>query len=218
MVNAAAVEEALGVLAVRLVTPVDLITIHRDNMDKARRNSRYRSMRYGAFLLTYGPFEMFFNQLIGAHDGPRQNTPATMERIRQRFGQHLDAPDITAQWRARVRAQPEPGRGGRWLWTTIEAQRLDNYLRDAKAVRNRLAHGDDPQNAPNDSGTLYDRKDGKTSITLMWVEGFVQAVQDLATITALELTQDRTLIPDWPVPPRTEVSANPPAPPWAATP
>jgi len=104
VVDVAAVEEALGVLAVRLVTPVDLITIHWDNMDEARRNSRYRSMRYGAFLLTYGPFEMFFNQVIGAHGGPRQNTPANRERIRQRFGQHLGVPDVTAQWRAWVRA------------------------------------------------------------------------------------------------------------------
>lgn len=52
----------------------------------------------------------------------------------------------------------------------IQAPRLGDYLRDAKAVRDRLAHGDDPQTAPNTSGTLYDRKDGKTSITLMWVE------------------------------------------------
>ncbi|MFI6824143.1 hypothetical protein ACIBJE_24860 [Micromonospora sp. NPDC050187] len=218
MVDVAAVEEALSVLAARLVTPVDLITIHRDNIDEAKRNSRYRSMRYGAFLLTYGPFEMFFNHVIGAHGGPTQGTPATMERVRQRFSQHLGISDVTGQWRARVRAQPEPGRGGRWLWTTIEAQRLDDYLRDAKAVRNRLAHGDDPQTAPNASGTLYDRKDGKTSITLMWVEGFVQAAQDLATITALELTGDNALIPEWPVPPRTGVSANPPALPYGLAP
>ncbi|MFG2043901.1 hypothetical protein [Dactylosporangium sp. NPDC048998] len=217
MVDATAVQEALANLAARLVTPVDFITIHRANKDEAKRNPQYRSMRYGAFLQAYGPFEMFFNDLIGAHGGPRQGTPATMDRIRERIGQHLGVPNVTHQWRARVRAQPEPGRGGRWLWTTIQTQQLSDYLRDAKAVRNRLAHGDDPQTAPNASGTLYDRKDGKTSITLMWVEGFVQATQDLATITALELTSDTTLIPDWPVPPRTKVSANPPPPPYPPT-
>ncbi|MEW2382599.1 hypothetical protein AB0873_11015 [Micromonospora sp. NPDC047707] len=139
---------------------------------------------------------MFFNDLIGAHGGPRQGTPATMDRIRERFRQHLGVPNVTRQWRARVRAQPEPGRGGRWLWHTIQTQRLGDYLRDANAVRNRPADGDDPRTAPNTSGTLYDRKDGKASITLMWVEGFVQAAQDLATITALELLSDSTLIPD----------------------
>ncbi|WP_141723181.1 hypothetical protein [Micromonospora matsumotoense] len=92
-----------------------------------------------------------------------------------------------------------------------------HYLRDAKAVRNRLAYGDDPRTAPNASGTLHDRKDGKTSITLMWVEGFVQAVQDLATITAFEVTGENVLIPERQVPPRTGMSANPPAPPYGLT-
>ncbi|MDG4761331.1 hypothetical protein [Micromonospora sp. WMMD710] len=218
MVDTAAVQQALANLATRLATPVDFINIHRANKDEAKRNPRYRSMRYGSFLHAYGPFEMFFNELIGAHGGPRQGTPATMDRIRERIAQHLQIPNVTRQWQARVRTQPLPGRGGRWLWTTIQTQRLGDYLRDAKAVRNRLAHGDDPHPAPNTSGTLYDRKDGKTSITLMWVEGFVQATQDLATITALELTNDTTLVPDWPEPPRTGVSANPPPPPYALTP
>ncbi|MEU9509336.1 hypothetical protein AB0D32_24005 [Micromonospora sp. NPDC048170] len=111
-----------------------------------------------------------------------------MDRIRERIAQHLGVPNVTRRWQARVRTQPLPARGGRWLWTTIQSQ------------------------------PLYGRKDGKTSITLMWVEGFVQATQDLATITALELTNDATLIPDWPVPPRTGVSANPPPPPYALTP
>ncbi|WP_212825220.1 hypothetical protein [Polymorphospora rubra] len=196
---------------------MDLIAIHRADKDEAKRNPQYRSLRFGAFLQAYGPFEMFFNDLIGAHGGPSQGTPATVNRVRERIGQYLEVPDVTRRWRARVRSQPEPGRGGRWLWTTIQARQLDDYLRDAKAVRNRLAHGDDPQTAPNASGTLYSRIDGKTSITLMWVEGFVQATQDLATITALELTGDTTLIPDWPVPPRTAVSANPPPPPYGLT-
>ncbi|MEU4690104.1 hypothetical protein [Actinoplanes sp. NPDC023714] len=171
-------------------------------------------MRYGAFLRAYAPFEMFFNELISAHGGPRQGTPATVERIRERCARHLGVPDVTHRWRARVRSQPEPGRGGRWLWRTIQEPQLSAYLRDAKAVRNRLAHGDDPHTAPNTSGTLFDRRNGTTSITLMWVEGFVQATQDLATITALELTGDMSIIPGWPIPPRTGVSAGPPPPPY----
>lgn len=151
------------------------------------------------------------------HMGSSARHTGHHDRVRERIGQYVGAPNVTHACRARVRAQPLPGRGGRWLWTTIQTQRLSDYLRDAKAVRNRLVHGDDPQTAPNKSGTLYNRKDGKTSFTLMWVEGFVQATQDLATITALELTNDTALIPNWPMPPRTGVSANPPPPPYAMT-
>ncbi|MEW2382605.1 hypothetical protein AB0873_11045 [Micromonospora sp. NPDC047707] len=43
MVNSMAVQDAIARLATRLAAPVDIITIHRANMEEAKRNPRYEA-------------------------------------------------------------------------------------------------------------------------------------------------------------------------------
>jgi hypothetical protein len=61
--------------------------------------------------------------------------------------------------------------------------------------------------------TLYVRRsDGGRSVTLMWAEGFLQAAQDIASLTARRLAGGDISLPDWPQP----VSAATEQSPWVA--
>ncbi|MDG6109519.1 hypothetical protein Daura_31790 [Dactylosporangium aurantiacum] len=206
---------ALNELADRLVVPADLISVHRD--DPARsRSRRYQSIRYGAFLLTYGPFERFFNRLIELHGGPSQGLSLTTDKLRSTFEQRLAVPNLTNSWKARVRVAPGThSRDMRWRWIYLNGSALRDYLLDARRLRNLLAHGADPSDAENSSMTLYVRRaGGGHSVTLMWAEGFLQAAQDLASITARRLAGDDIALPDWPQPVRSGVSARLPEAPY----
>lgn len=213
MVDTTVVQEALEELAARLVVPVDMIAIHRDQPNDsdpgtARRapQREYRSLRYGAFFLAYGPFEYFFNNIVGGHGGPGRDTPATADRIRDRIQRHVGVENVTRDWAARVRTAPAPdATTGMAPWLTLRTTRLGQYLRDARQLRHLLAHGGDPSKAPNEAETFYRLKSGGVSIRLPWVEGFIQGIEDLASRTALALAPD-TVLPEWPEPPRTKVS------------
>ncbi len=213
MVDANAVQAAVDELATRLVIPADLITVHRSQPGRGR-SREYRSIRYGAFLLTYGPFERFFNRLVEWHGGPAQGLAPTPDTLREKFRRQLGVENLTRSWRARARVAPQPDARARlWRWTYIENQVLRDYLRDARRLRHLLAHGADPRDAPNEAGTLYVLGDGTVSVNLMWAEGFLQVVEDLAALTALDLAGREIILPSWPEPIRSDVSAaRPPAP------
>lgn len=206
MADTAAVESALDELSVRLRIPADLLNVHRQQPGRSR-SREFRSIRYGAFLLSYGPFERFFNRLIEAHGGASQGLPATMDKIRERLAVQTGVTNTTADWRARVRIAPAPtSPDKRAKWAYLDSQRLRDYLLDAKSLRNLLAHGADPTRASNRSATLPILASGGVSVNLMWVEGFLQAVEDLASITAINLAGRSVRIPDWPAPDRSGVS------------
>jgi|SRR3954452_15690454 hypothetical protein len=96
----------------------------------------------------------------------------------------------------------------RWL-------RPPDYLLDARRLRHLLAHGADPSGADNCSMTLYVRRgDAGHSVTLMWGEGFLQAAQDIASLTARRLVGQDISLPDWPQPVRSGVSARLPDAPY----
>lgn len=213
MVDIPAVEAALEELAHRLVIPADLISVHRAP-GAASQKQEYRSIRYGAFLLAYGPLERFFNRLVERHGGPSRGLPLTTDKVRQTFHERLGTQNLTGSWRARARVAPGPwAPDRRWRWTYIDGTQLRDYLRDACQMRHLLAHGADPKDTPNDSRTLYVLKNGSVSVTLMWVEGFLQVAQDLAAQTAMELAGDDVQLPSWHQPVRSGVSASlPPAP------
>ncbi|MER7009564.1 hypothetical protein ABT297_41865 [Dactylosporangium sp. NPDC000555] len=207
MANDAAVQEALHELAGRLVIPVDLIEVHR-RQPSLGRTREFQSIRYGAFLLAYASFERYFNHLVELHGGPSRGLPATMDKIREAIATHLAVINATGQWRARVRVAPtRDSRDRRAKWTYLESQRLRDYLRDAQQLRHRLAHGAEPTGTTNHSQTLFALAKGGVSANLMWVEGFVQAVQDLASITAITISGPGVELPGWPEPTRSGVSA-----------
>lgn len=209
-----AVQEALSELAARLVIPADLISVHRSQPGRARTR-RHQSIRYGAFLLAYGPFERFFNSLIEQHGGPSQGLSPLPDKLRQKFRDGLGVADLTRSWRARARVSPGAlSADRRWRWTTIQGQPLRDYLADAKRLRNLLAHGGDPKAGSNTSGTLHPLSNGGFSINLMWVEGFLQVVEDLSSITAIELVGPDVPLPTWPEPVRSGVSARLPLAPY----
>lgn len=87
------VQFALDELADRLVVPADLISVHRDDPSRSR-SRRYQSIRYEAFLLTYGPFERFFNRLIELQGGPSQGLSLTTDKLRSTFEQRLAVPEL----------------------------------------------------------------------------------------------------------------------------
>ncbi|MBQ1041459.1 hypothetical protein KBX03_02955 [Micromonospora sp. C72] len=209
------VQFALEELADRLVVPADLISVHRDDPTRNRRR-RYQSIRYGAFLLTYGPFERFFNRLIELHGGPSQGLSLSTDKLRSTFERRLAVPNLTKTWKARVRVAPgQHGGDKRWRWTYLAGPDLRDYLLDARRLRHLLAHGADPSDAENSSKTLYERRsDGGRSVTLMWAEGFLQAAQDIASSTARRLAGEEVALPDWPQPVRSGVSARLPDAPY----
>src|SRR5262249_53875128 len=150
MIDAVAVQDALAELASRLVIPADLINVHRSDPNRSRARE-YHSIRYGSFLLAYGPFERYFNRLVEKHGGPSRGLAPTTDKLRARFTQYLGVPDLTNSWRARARIAPVAKTGdSRWRWTYIQDQLLRDYLRDARQLRHLLAHGADPADAPND--------------------------------------------------------------------
>ncbi|MFD4231358.1 hypothetical protein [Streptomyces sp. NPDC058545] len=197
MVDYKAVHGALDELATRLVIPADMIQVHREASDRTRK---YTSLRHGAFLLTYAPFERFFNRLAEAHGGASRGLAVNPDRIRFTLHQHTGITDATAAWKARARVAPDAARSTNISpWIYIERARLRDYLADAQRLRNLLAHGAAHLGDQNRSGTLHVVRGGY-SARLMWVEGFLQAAQDLAAQTALTLTNGQASLPEWPSP------------------
>jgi hypothetical protein len=196
--------ESLGnELALRLRIPCDIVDVHRLNNSRARV---YASLRYGAFLLAYAPFESFFTQLT--RYGERANgraLPLNLDKIQRELA--LQWPGTRFQtnlWEGRTRQQPtRPGR--RSEWALLKGARLKDYLSDMKRLRDLLSHGGDPVSVTNDGRTLWEVRGG-WSLRLMGVEGFIQLVEDLAEQALLEASVPIERVPTWPEPQRSGIS------------
>lgn len=106
---------------------------------------------------------------------------------------------------ARARVAPR-GATNIWKWKLLEGQDLSDYLSDATAVRNRIAHTGSPDGATVNS-TWFRLADGhQAPVTLMAVEGVLQAVQDVCYIAATRAQLD-TLT--WHLPERTATGTMP---------
>lgn len=101
---------------------------------------------------------------------------------------------------ARARVAPR-GTTSIWRWKLLEGPDLDTYLRDAAKVRNRIAHTGSPDGAKVRS-EWFTYEDGRqASVTLMAVEGLLQAAQDVCYMAA-NVVRQRTW--EWYLPERTE--------------
>lgn len=200
------VNDALAELADRLQIPCDIIAVHRADTSRGGRERKYTSLRYGAFLLAYAPFEAFLDQLTGYRATKGRVLGTSPDRVREAFRSSHGVANVTQGWKARTRVAPKPGTGGRSPWEQLEGDRLRDYLGDMKHLRDLLGHGKDPRLVANTAGTLWQLRDGRSSMRLMGVEGWIQAVQDLAVETAIAVAGSAVVVPAWPTHPSTGAS------------
>jgi hypothetical protein len=76
-----------------------------------------------------------------------------------------------------------------------------------KNLRDRLNHGGDVKAVSNESFALWPISGGH-SMSIMGVEGFIQACTDLAHQTVLAYGGRADQLPDWPEPQRSGLSAE----------
>jgi hypothetical protein len=200
------VEAALEVFAARLQIPCDIIAVHRTNVTQGGRERKYASLRYGAFLLAYAPLEAFFDDLTGYRSAKNRVLGLSPDRIRVAVAEAHTVRNVTSHWAARTRVAPTVGTGRRAPWKLLRGEALHAYLGDMKSLRDLLIHGKSPGDATNKANTLHKLADGKHSIRLMGVEGFIQAAQDLASETAIAIVGPSVSLPSWPAPPSTGAS------------
>jgi hypothetical protein len=201
---ASAAQSAGEELARRLRIPCDIVDVHRLNDS---RKKIFASLRYGAFLLAYAPLEGFFTTLTGYADrNPGHALPLNLDKIQHELdSQWADAKFQANLWEGRTRQHPtRPGR--RSEWTHLMSKRLKDYMSDMKALRDLLSHGGDPYSVTNEARTLWPLRDGRWSLRLMGVEGFIQLTEDLAEQALLEAGVPPGGIPTWPEPQRSGIS------------
>jgi hypothetical protein len=90
----------------------------------------------------------------------------------------------------------------------LKGNPLAHYLDDMKNLRDLLSHGGDPRRVTNKAGAFYALQSGH-SVHLTTVEGFIQAVEDIASQTALTLFGTDICLPVWPLPPLTTAGTRP---------
>ncbi|BDZ48258.1 hypothetical protein GCM10025867_04990 [Frondihabitans sucicola] len=185
-----------------LTIPVRMIDLHRE----VAPSRRQQALRWGAFLLIYGPLERFYNEVLESKESTR-TLPLNPDKLRDRALELHQVHLFNSKWSLRTRV-PSPQGWGRSRWVLYESTtQIRRYLGDMKSLRDHLSHGGDPCSATNTSGSLWKVKDG-WSMRLMGVEGFLQAACDLMEQTIIAFGGSRQMI-EWPVPVRSGLSAEP---------
>jgi hypothetical protein len=200
------VANALAVLAVGLEVPCDIISVHRRHSGKSRPKE-FQSLRYGAFLLAVASLDAFFTTASGwGQNHPGQSLGIRPDRVRGAFDKYAGVPNVQRHWRARTRVASEKfgATYKRSPWLLLEGNELRSYLEDLHGARNVLAHGLDKSNFQNESGAFHPLKKGGFSIRLMSVEGVIQAIEDIASQTAIAVVGPEVDLPSWPEPSQTE--------------
>jgi hypothetical protein len=200
----------LSDLAKSIAVPCDIITVHRDH-SLSSRTQPFQSLRYGAFLLAVVSLDAFFTNASGfAEQSPGRSIGIRPDRVRESFDKNRGYPNINHHWKARARVASEriDVTYKRAPWYLFEGSELRDYLEDLNDARNVLAHGKDKSKFTNRSGALHPLKAGGASIRLMTVEGTIQAIEDIASQTALTMIGDDARIPEWPSPRPTKHSAT----------
>lgn len=208
--------EAANSLAVGLVNPTLLVTLHRDidglgGLDGRRlgRSSKQYALRWAVFTMTYAATESFFNDVVADPVHPR-TLPLHPDKLRHAGDRH-NVKLFTNDWGVRTRTQQLPFLGGkRSRWVAYSGtQALTAYLGDMKSLRDLLTHGQDPRRVSNASGALWPLASGGHSMRVMGAEGFIQAACDLAEQTILAFGGNVQDFPMWPEPARSGLSAEP---------
>ena len=206
--------DAAHALADGLRNPTMLITLHRDidklhGLDgkKLGSSKKQYALRWAIFTMSYAALEAFFNDVLREPNATRP-LPLNPDKLRD-AAQKLNVSLFTNAWGIRTRAQLGAMNGNRSRWVIYKGTReLKAYLADMKYLRDLLNHGQDPTEARNESGALWELARGGNSMRLMGAEGFLQACCDLAAQTVLAFGGCTDDLPDWPEPERSGLSAE----------
>ena len=200
-------------LSTSLVNPTLLVSLHRDleglkgkDGKSLARSSKQYALRWGTFMLVFAALEGFFNDALTV--GPPRNRPIPVNPDKLRVeGDRFPVKIFTNDWGVRT-VTPGLASWSRPRWRTyVGSQDLRLYLGDLKSLRDRLGHGGDVGSASNDSLALWPVSGGH-SMSIMGVEGFIQATTDLASQTVLAFGGTIGQLPAWPEPQRSGLSAE----------
>lgn len=205
--------QAANQLSATLENPVLLVTLHRDLDGLAGRDgkplgrtAKQYALRWGAFSTAYAAIESFFNHVLTEGQPRPKVIPLNPDKLRNEARQH-DVRVFTNDWGVRtVTPGHFPWSRPRWR-TYVGSQALRHYLGDMKSLRDRLNHGGDVKAVSNESSALWPISGGH-SMSIMGVEGFIQACTDLAHQTVLAYGGTADQLPIWPEPQRSVLSAE----------
>ena len=177
-----------------LELPIDLIaTKRRFQPGKGRTMKPMDKFYLLAGSLAVAAFDIYVHELIH----PTRTVPFHYDKIRVAF-ERSGYPNVTKGWEARLRLRTADAKTGHWRW--VERRKPDDlrkFMDAAVQARNAASHGG--------SASAVVVPEAKTNLNLMWAEGLIQAVQDLAYCVAERL--DPTVqLPAQMDPPRTGVS------------
>lgn len=206
--------QAADHLSTSLSNPTLLITLHRDIDDCTGRDGKplgrspkQYALRWGIFVMAYAGIEWFFNDAL-AGDSPRNRRPIPLHPDRLRAEAEKQQVKLFANnWGVRT-VTPGHFAWSRPRWRAyVGSQSLRNYLGDMKNLRDRLSHGGDVKGVSNDSHALWPVSGGH-SMSIMGVEGFIQACTDLAAQAVLAYGGTIDQLPPWPEPQRSGLSSE----------
>lgn len=200
-------------LSSSLVNPALLITLHRDvdglsgkDGKPLGRTPKQYALRWGIFSMAYAAIESFFNDALTAGSPRNRAIPLTPDKLRAQ-GNQKHVKIFTNEWGVRTVA-PGQFSWNRARWCTyVGSQPLRDYLGDMKNLRDRLNHGGDVKSVSNKSAAMWPVAGGH-SMSIMGVEGFIQACTDLAAQTVLAYGGRLDQLPVWPAPQRSGLSAE----------
>lgn len=184
-----------------------LIDMHRDlnsdddgNFRRGRVPAQLGSLLPGAFIVAFANAERHTKdatQRLGLGRDSHLGSRTFVESF-GRKGVHLAA---------RMRHAPR-GSTNIWRWGLLEGEELQVFLRDAYEIRSRLAHSGSGEKQDRDrdliSEVFKDRNGREKRLTLMCVEGILQATQDIAYLSRPPETDW-----EWQLPRRTSASNMP---------
>lgn len=200
-------------LSTSLVNPALLVSLHRDleglkgkDGKSLSRSGKQNALRWGTFMLTFAALEGFFNDVLTEEPPRSRPLPVNPDKLRAE-GAKMRVKIFTNDWGIRT-VTPGVMSWSRPRWRTyIGSESLRLYLADLKSLRDRLGHGGDVTGASNDSGALWPVSGGH-SMSIMGVEGFIQATTDLAAQTVLAFGGKLHQLPAWPEPQRSGLSSE----------
>jgi hypothetical protein len=205
--------QAADRLSASLVNPVLLVTLHRDidglvgkDGKPLGRTAKQYALRWGTFSMAYAAIEGFFNDALTAGSPRNRPIPLSPDKLRAE-GNNRQVRIFTNEWGVRT-VTPGHFHWSRARWRSfVGTQALRYYLGDMKSLRDRLNHGGDVKTVSNDSSAMWPVAGGH-SMSIMGVEGFIQACTDLAAQTVLAYGGTTAQLPTWPQPQRSGLSAE----------
>jgi hypothetical protein len=172
-ITAVDIERAVGEMHRALALPIDLISTKRMFQPGPGRTMRpMNRFHFIAGALAVAAFDVFTRELVG---GTRA-IPFQYDKVRDRFAKANLHSNITGEWEARARVRAPGAKLGHWRWVTYNSgKKIREYMVAAEDARNATSHGG--------SAAAILVPHTERGLNLMWAEGLIQFVQDLAYCT-----------------------------------